>query len=133
MRSLIPNLAVVLGLGAIANGIFMLVDPANWYFTIPGVTNMGAFNQHFIRDIGMIYCFVGACFVIGGKRENGRAMLWGIGTVWLAAHGIFHIWEVTVGICGPRNLLIASPSVLLPPAIGAAMSAWAFLNRPADD
>jgi hypothetical protein len=129
-RRTVPILAATLGLGSIANGIFMLVDPANWYFAIPGVINTGAFNQHFIRDIAMIYCFIGLCFVIGARREKYRAVLWSIGTIWLAAHGVFHIWEVAVGICGPGDLLVASPSVLLPPVIGATMSGWAHYARP---
>ena len=36
------------------NGLFMLVAPAVWYDAVPGVTDTGFFNQHFIRDIGMI-------------------------------------------------------------------------------
>ncbi len=75
MRRTVPILAATLGLGSIANGIFMLVDPANWYFVIPGVINTGVFNQHFIRDIAMIYCFIGLCFVIGARREKYRAVL----------------------------------------------------------
>lgn len=125
MRRAIPIVAAILGLGAVANGLFMLVDPANWYFIIPGVTNTGPFNQHFIRDIGMIYVFVGFCFIVGAWFEQRRALLWALGTVWLAAHALFHIWEVTAGICGPRQLLIDFPNVILPPVIGAAMSAWA--------
>lgn len=133
MRRVIPIVAAILGLGAVANGLFMLVDPANWYFIIPGVTNTGPFNQHFIRDIGMIYGFVGVCFIVGAWLEERRALLWILGTVWLAAHALFHIWEVTAGICGPRQLLIDFPDVILPPLIGGAMSAWAHAkwHRPA--
>lgn len=131
MRTTISVFAALMGFGAIANGIFMLFAPANWYFVIPGVTNTGPFNQHFIRDIGMIYAFVGYCYIAGTRMAEWRTMLWSMGTVWLTAHGLFHIWEVAAGICGPRDLLIASPSVLLPPAIGIALSGWAYLNPPA--
>ena len=39
-----------------ANGLFMLVAPMPWYNLVPGVTDTGFFNQHFIRDIGIIQC-----------------------------------------------------------------------------
>ncbi|HVJ53953.1 MAG TPA: hypothetical protein VM689_15900 [Aliidongia sp.] len=48
-----------------ANGLFMLVDPWAWYELVPGVTSTGFFNQHFIRDIGIIQLFLGAAFVLG--------------------------------------------------------------------
>ena len=51
--------AVVLGLAALANGVFMLVSPLDWYFAVPGVTTTGPFNQHFLRDIGIIFIRVG--------------------------------------------------------------------------
>ena len=37
-RHLPLTLAGLLGVGAAANGIFMLLSPANWYFAVPGVT-----------------------------------------------------------------------------------------------
>lgn len=129
MHRTIPILASILGLGAIANGLFMLIDPVNWYFAVPGVTNTGPFNQHFIRDIGMIYVFVGLCYIAGARVKSRRTLFWSVGTLWLAGHALFHMWEVSVGICGPRQLLIDFPDVLLPPVIGAAMSAWAHATR----
>ena len=35
------------------NGLFMLIAPLVWYDFVPGVTDTGFFNQHFIRDIGI--------------------------------------------------------------------------------
>jgi len=33
--------AVILGVAALANGVYMLVSPAGWYFAVPGVTTTG--------------------------------------------------------------------------------------------
>jgi hypothetical protein len=33
--------AVLLGVGASVNGVFMLALPADWYFVVPGVTTIG--------------------------------------------------------------------------------------------
>src|SRR5262245_31986307 len=43
-----------------ANGLFMLAEPKQWFFLIPGVKFTGGFNQHFVRDIGLVQMFLGA-------------------------------------------------------------------------
>ena len=67
-----------------ANGLFMLVAPALWYELVPGVTDTGFFNQHFIRDIGMIQLFLGIAFVVGMIWPAQRVALWAAATLWLA-------------------------------------------------
>src|SRR5258705_8653777 len=57
------------------NGLFMLVAPLAWYELVPGVSATGFFNQHFIRDIGIIQLFLGVAFGIGmiqPERRIGR-------------------------------------------------------------
>ena len=93
----------------IVNGLFMLVVPKEWYDFIPGVNDTGFFNQHFIRDIGMIQIFLGAAFGIGLIRPAVRFELWAAATVWLIAHAVFHLWEVAVGICSHRSLSVTFP------------------------
>lgn len=96
-----PWLAVLFGVALAANGIFMLVAPENWYFTVPGVTSAGPFNQHFLRDIGLIFLFLGGAYLVGAARPQMRVLLWGAPTIWLCGHALFHLWEVAVGICAP--------------------------------
>lgn len=114
------------GLFLSLNGIFMLVAPATWYEVIPGVVETGFFNQHFIRDIGIIQLFLGVAFVIGMIRPEGRVVLWGAATLWLIAHALFHLWEVAVGICSPSALVRDFPGVTLPALIGATLTFWAI-------
>ena len=64
-----------------ANGLFMLVAPAVWYELVPGVTETGFFNQHFIRDIGMIQLFLGIAFVVGMIWPTQRVALWAAATL----------------------------------------------------
>jgi hypothetical protein len=108
-----------------ANGIFMLVAPEAWYLSVPGVTDTGFFNQHFIRDIGIIQLFLGVAFGIGMVRPERRIGLWAAAALWLTAHAIFHLWEVAVGICGPSAILRDFPAVSLPAIIGATLTSWA--------
>ena len=121
--------ATLLGFGGIANGAFMLASPTGWYFAVPGVTTTGPFNQHFVRDIGIIFLFIGAAFLIGMARRGYRVVLWGGASLWLACHALFHLWEVAVGICGPSVLLRDFPAVSLPALIGLALTLWAERER----
>lgn len=125
LRIVCLAVAFVTGLAAVANGAFMLVSPMDWYLAVPGVTTTGPFNQHFIRDIGMIFVFLGAAFLTGAAMPRYRVVLWSASTLWLAAHALFHFWEVAVGICAPSVLARDFPAVTLPAIIGAALTIWA--------
>jgi hypothetical protein len=120
--------AVLMGLAALANGIFMLVSPEHWYFAVPGVTTTGPFNQHFIRDIGLIFLFVGASFLLGAAKAEYRVVLWAAPTLWLTAHALFHFWEVAVGICAPSALARDFPAVTLPAIVGTGLTLWAVFR-----
>ncbi|MGF6178632.1 hypothetical protein [Ensifer sp. 4252] len=105
--------------------IHMLYDPEGWYYFVPGVTDTGFYNQHFIRDIGIIQAFVALAFAIGWVRPVRRIELWGVATLWLIAHAVFHFWEVAVGICSASVIVRDFPAVSLPALFGIAATAWA--------
>jgi hypothetical protein len=113
------------------NGLFMLVAPLAWYEFVPGVTDTGFFNQHFIRDIGIIQLFLGLAFVIGMVAPDRRVGLWAVATSWLIAHAVFHFWEVAVGICSPSVIPRDFPAVTLPAIIGTVLTVWAVNHRRA--
>lgn len=108
------------------NGLFMLAAPQVWYDFVPGVTDTGFYNQHFIRDIGIIQLFLGVAFGIGIFRAERRIGLWAAATLWLIAHALFHLWEVAVGICAPSVIPRDFPAVTLPALIGIALTLWAL-------
>jgi hypothetical protein len=117
--------AFAMGLAAVANGAFMLMSPMDWYLSVPGVTTTGPFNQHFIRDIGVIFLFLGSAFLTGAATPRYRVILWSASTLWLAAHALFHFWEVAVGICEPSALARDFPAVTLPAILGVVLTIWA--------
>lgn len=98
----------------------MLYDPEGWYNFVPGVTDTGFFNQHFIRDIGIIQGFIALGFAVGAFKPVRRIELWGAATLWLIAHAFFHLWEVAVGICSASVLVRDFPAVSLPALFGIA-------------
>jgi hypothetical protein len=121
--------AALLGVAMGANGIFMLVAPEAWYFVVPGVTETGPFNQHFVRDIGLIFLFLGSAMLFGVLRPALRILLWGAAALWLSGHALFHLWEVAVGICAPSVIIQDFPAVTLPAIIAATLTFWATRQR----
>jgi hypothetical protein len=129
LKQICLGTAIVIGLGALANGCFMLVSPAEWYLAVPGVTTTGPFNQHFLRDIGLIFLLVGGAFLTGAARPAYRVPLWAAASLWLGGHALFHFWEVAVGICGPSALVRDFSAVTVPAVIAAALTGWAEHDR----
>jgi len=84
-RLIIMTIGVIYAL----NGSIMWVWPHNWYDVVPGISMMGPFNSHFVRDIGLIYMIGGGAFVVYAKRASDA--LW-LAALWPAAHAVFHIW-----------------------------------------
>ncbi|WP_165187502.1 hypothetical protein [Caulobacter soli] len=124
MKSACITLAAVLGVAAVANGLLMLIAPESWYFAVPGVTTTGPFNQHFIRDIGLIFILIGAAFLVGARRPEVRLFFWAAPTIWLSGHALFHFWEVAVGICTVSVLPRDFPAVTLPAILGWVITIW---------
>ena len=120
------GIAALLGVALIANGVFMLVALADWYVAVPGVTATGPFNQHFLRDIGLIFLLLGGAFLVGAAQPHLRVALWAAPSIWLTGHALFHLWEVAVGICSPSVIPRDFPAVTLPAIIGTALTVWAI-------
>jgi hypothetical protein len=120
-EKLVVYTALTLGFVLIVNGTWQLVAPEAWYWAIPGVPDRGPFNQHFVRDIGIIYALSGAGLIMGGLRAEHRTPYWWAPTLWLCGHALFHFWEVAVGICGPESLLEDFAGVTLPALITLAL------------
>jgi hypothetical protein len=117
---------MLLGVAMEANGVLMLVSPADWYMAVPGVTSTGPFNQHFVRDIGLIFLLLGSAFLVGAALPRSRVLLWAAPSIWLLGHALFHLWEVAVGICSPSVIPRDFPAVTLPAIIGILLTLWAI-------
>ena len=129
LKSTCLGLALVLALGAAANGALMLASPDGWYAAVPGVTTTGPFNQHFIRDIGLIFVLASVALAVGVARPSVRTLLWAATATWFGGHALFHLWEVAVGICAPSALLRDFAAVSLPAILTALLAVWSWRDE----
>lgn len=114
---LVQAMLALAALASIANGLFMLTDPFSWYDFVDTVKATGPANPHFIKDIGI--AFAVSALLLGYAAAN-PALRWGsalVGNLWLAAHGVLHIYEVVTGICSPDIFWRDAPGVLGPPLL----------------
>lgn len=116
-------LIAIVAIFALANSALMLIAPIDWYFAVPNVRFTGPPNQHFIRDIGAAYLCCGLMLSYAAFYPSGRWLAAFSGSLWLIAHGLIHVWEVSVGICGPDRFWNDSPGTL-----GIPLLVWVALG-----
>jgi hypothetical protein len=114
-------LAAVVGLAMAGNGIAMLLAGPAWYAAVPGVTQTGPFNQHFVKDIGAAYLTAGAGLAAFAWRATPLARGTAIaGAVFLGLHGLIHLAEAVGDADGAMHLARDFAGVLLPPILALA-------------
>ena len=80
----------VIALYNLALALYMWVLPVAWYDATPGVSDMGPFNVHFIRDVALTYLVSGLAFVWALRNHNKTAAVFG--ALWPCLHALFHVW-----------------------------------------
>lgn len=113
-----------------ANAAFMLARPLSWYDAVPGVPLTGAFNPHFLRDIGMIYVVVaiGLAWFAWRPRQGWPAVV--CGAAFLVLHATIHIGDASCSGNALSDLIRDFPGVFLP----AILTVWiAWTGRPAKE
>lgn len=118
-------LLLVLGLIHIVNGLFMLVAPGVWYVMVPGVVMTGAFNAHFIYDIGMAFLASGAFLAVGARAGKEAAICACAGATWPVLHALIHVkgW-MTNGFPAESNVAISEVVGVVGLAAFGALLAW---------
>lgn len=120
---------LVLGLGSLANAVWMLVDPARWYHELPaGVPDYGPLNVHFVRDIGCAFATVGAAQLWAAFRPVHRLPLVVIAAVFLVAHAVLHVHDTLRGLVDAHHWWLDLPGVYLP-ALLLVIASFAAARR----
>ncbi len=108
------QLAAILAIPTVLNGLAMLMAGPLWYQSVPGVPDTGPFNPHFVQDIGAAFLVAGLALAVRAWRPRyWPAAVAGAG--FLAAHGLIHLVLIVSGRAhhGAFDLL----AVVLPSAL----------------
>lgn len=107
-------LLLLLGAGALANGLVMLLAPEPWFGRIAAST--GAFNAHLVRDVGGAYAATGIAALWAARSPQWRAPLAAIAALFHGMHAAIHAFDVASGTQPMLHLLDDLPGVYLPTA-----------------
>jgi peptidoglycan/LPS O-acetylase OafA/YrhL len=108
------SIAAILGAASVVNGAMMLFAGPFWYASVPGASETGPYNPHFVQDIG-------AAFLIAGLALAARAWrprYWPAavaGAAFMAAHALIHLVLLVAGHDHHRGFDLAA--VVLPSAL----------------
>ena len=109
----------------VANGLWMLFDPAGWYVGLPAaVPDTGPFNPHLVRDVGVAFsvCGIGLAWC-AQNLERALPVFVGI-TLFYGGHAIMHVADIVEGRLPPSHWLIDTPLVFAPTIVLVVMGAW---------
>jgi hypothetical protein len=83
--------AALIALGVLwsATGIVIFAAPEAFYRNTPGLSSMGPFNVHFVRDVGLAFLASGASTVYGALRRVAPIIFAGV--AWPVLHALFHV------------------------------------------
>jgi uncharacterized protein YjeT (DUF2065 family) len=116
------RIAWILGLLSAVNGISMLLAPAAWYASIPGVQTTGPFNHHFVRDIGSAYLVAGAGLIWFALDYRARPAALAA-AFFFALHALVHLADAVAGRESVEHALADIPAIYL----SAALALWVAL------
>ncbi|WP_424630847.1 hypothetical protein [Bradyrhizobium sp. SYSU BS000235] len=89
-------IAIILAITTTLNGVVMLVNGPLWYASLPGVTDTGPYNPHFVLDIGAAFLVAGIALGVG----TWRPAYWPAavtGAAFIALHGLIHLVAIASG------------------------------------
>ena len=116
-------LAVILG----GNAVVQLAAPLAWYDAVPGVPGTGAFNPHFVRDIGAAYLVtaMGLAWFAWRPLQGWPALV--AGAAFLILHSAIHLLDASCSASPLADLIRDFPGVFLPSLAAAGI---AIVQRP---
>lgn len=108
------SIAAILAIPTLINGLAMLLAGPRWYESVPGVTDTGPFNPHFVQDIGLAFLVAGLALAARAWRPRyWPAAVAGAG--FLAAHALLHLVLIVGG--HSHHVAFDLLAIVLPSAI----------------
>jgi hypothetical protein len=93
----------------------MLLFPRAWYTDFPAdIPHTGAFNPHFIRDLGVVYLVVALAFAWCARNIERSRRVHFVLTVFFVGHALIHVVDIASGDLPQSHWLIDAPGVFIP-------------------
>ena len=108
------SIAAFLGALSILNGAIMLFAGPFWYASVPGASETGPYNPHFVQDIGAAFLVAGLALAARARRP----LYWPAavaGAGFMAAHASIHLLAIVAGLDHHTGFDLAA--VVLPSAL----------------
>lgn len=113
-----------------ANALWMLAAPAHWYHELPAnVPATGAYNEHFVRDIGVAFAVMAVALGWAALRPAVRAPLAVIATLFLVLHAALHVFDSARGYLPAGHWQHDLAGVYVP-AVASLLLTARLLRRP---
>jgi hypothetical protein len=103
------------------NSLVMLANPLWWYEVVPGVAERGAYNGHFVRDIGCASLVIGAVFFLSGLRPHFWRSAVIMSTAFIVLHASVHIGEAVAKV-HRGFVMVDLLTVYLPAALAVGLA-----------
>ncbi len=107
-------ISALLAVPTVVNGFLMLVAGPLWYASVPGASETGPYNPHFVQDIGAAFLVAGLALAVRAWRPRyWPAAVAGAG--FLAAHALLHLMMMVTGHdhhAGSDLIAVVLPSAL---------------------
>ena len=110
----------IIAVTTLANGAFMVLASETWWGSVPGVADTGAFNAHFVRDVGAAYVAAGLGLGWFATRPRERAAAF-VALTFMGLHALFHAIEFAHGHGGGMAAILG---VIAPAVIAALAILW---------
>lgn len=109
----------------------MLLFPRSWYTDFPaGIPHTGAFNSHFIRDLGVVYLVVALAFAWCARNVDRSRPVHVALTIFFVGHALIHVADITSGNLPQIHWLIDTPGVFLPALLMIVLAFAPVRNFP---
>ena len=105
----------LLGSISLGNGIWMLFGAKSWFHNMPvGATDTGHLNEHFVHDVGWVYCLIGmGALYLSRHLKKATLLHWPI-LLFMAGHALIHAIEILMGKLPISHWWIDFPLVTFP-------------------
>jgi hypothetical protein len=111
------------GLGNLANGVWMLADPAGWYVGLPAaVPDFGPLNEHFVRDIGAAFVMMGGGLLWAAAAPSVRLPVVALTAVFHVLHAVGHAYDTLAGRVGSEHWRIDLLPIYVPAGVLVVMT-----------